>query len=195
MSCTRSRSRNGCAETIGSSSATSSRVRAEVEVRVESVLEDGKTQLLDPSSLLPREGLSAEIRQRLAAEKHERRAKELALPRRAALPPRLPNQRFETPEIDLVRAEPEEIARRARFDHFRPEQLPERRDVPVQGGLRRVRLRLAPEGLQQHVGSDNLIRVEQERSKQRTLLRPSRSQILSAGDDLEGPQDSIVHLP
>jgi hypothetical protein len=64
----------------------------------------------------------------------------------------------------------------------------------VEGALSRFRPALTPEDFQELVARDDLVRVQQERGEQRALLGSGRSQVLSAGDDLERPEDSELHV-
>jgi hypothetical protein len=80
------------------------------------------------------------------------------------------------------------------LDRFRSEQPSERRDVAVKSGCRRLRRPFPPEGIDELVTSDDLVRSQHEERKERALLRTCRRELLFVRDDLERPEDPKLHL-
>jgi hypothetical protein len=162
-------------------------VSAELELRLDALLQRAEPQLLEALGLGAREVLVAKVGKRLAAEERERAPQKLGPRVRVRLPPGLRHQRVETAEVAVLRPQAKRVSRWARLDRLRSEQLPERRHVPVQRLRHRLRRLRPPQGLDQLVCTDHLAPAQQQQREQRPLLRPGRRQVAPVFDDLEGP--------
>jgi hypothetical protein len=83
----------------------------------------------------------------------------------------------------------QEVAGAAGHEHVVAEQLPELRDVDRQvapGARRRL---AAPEAVDQAVGRDDVVRVEQEQREQGSVLRRRDRDDRAADTYLEWPED------
>ncbi len=98
-------------------------------------------------------------------------------------------------EIELVGLDPDDVAGRSRRQHVLRKRLAQSRDVDAQrsgGVLRRV---LAPELVDQPVGGNDLVRVEEENGEKRTRLGPAQGDLAFSVPHLERSQDPELHLP
>src|SRR5207248_6373768 len=98
----------------------------------------------------------------------------------------------ETPEamqVEVRRAELEDVSRRPGLDEGRAERLAELRDVHLQRLRRGVGRPLTPQPVDQAVARYHLVRVRKEDGEQRTLLRPAQRHGSVRCRDLQGPQD------
>ena len=97
-------------------------------------------------------------------------------------------------QIDLIRVEPDEVAGTLSDEDLarRAEQLAQLRHVDldrVRGRRRRV---FTPELVDQAVGRDDLIRVEDQDHKQRSRLRAAELERPPVGDNLERSEHAEV---
>jgi hypothetical protein len=65
--------------------------------------------------------------------------------------------------------------------------------VAVQRGSRRLRRLVAPQGIQQFVGSDGLVGAKDQERQQGALFWARRRHIVAVIDDLERPQHPELH--
>jgi hypothetical protein len=104
------------------------------------------------------------------------------------------DQPLETEEIELIRLNPDQVARFLRdYRLARRKHLAQPRDVvleSVQGALWRPR---SPELVDQSIGRDHLVRAGQQQSKQRPLPCPAEREMAAIVDDLQGSQDPELH--
>ena len=95
--------------------------------------------------------------------------------------------------VELGQVDPDRVAGRPGLDAIRAQQPPEPGDMYLQGlwgGVRRV---LLPEGVDQAVTRDGLIRMEQENREQRTLLAAAQRERPTINAHLDGTKDSEFH--
>ena len=143
---------------------------ADLDLRVDALLEQRQPQLLEPRDLALREGLVAELLERRAAPELERVAKlRAALARGHDL--RLLQERLRPVHVQLGRVDANQVAGRLRDDPVGAEHLSQLRDEVLERGRGRSRRLLAPERLDQPVGGDRSPRVEQEQREEGALLR------------------------
>ena len=152
-------------------------VSAEREIGVDPVLEGGDMQLVQAPDLVLGEALVGEIRQGKAAPELERlpevagrrlrlaRGERRAAVREAAL---------EAVAVELVRLEPQGVA-----VSDRPQRLGAAGELLAQGGdavlqhlVRRLRRRLAPQGVDDHVPRQRLVPVQQQEQRDDGPLPP-----------------------
>src|SRR6266545_5120692 len=168
-------------------------VAAPREVGVQPVLQHGDPQLREPEQLALGERLVAEVGKRVAAPQRQC----LAQPRRPLLglvgPPRRHHQRLEAGQVQLAGIDPQPIAGRVGPDPLRAEQLAQRGDVAVQRRRGAGRRRLPPERLDEPVGADHLVPVQEQHRQQGALLRPPRGEVAVAVEDLERTEDRELH--
>jgi hypothetical protein len=165
----------------------------EREIDLDPLFEGGKASAVDPGSLVAREVLVAQVRQGLPPEKRQRRAEELGRVSRILCGASLLDETLEPSKVDLLRPEPDDITRWPGLDHLRPEEFAQGRDVAVQRrrcGLGRV---LTPQGVEQLLAPDDLVRPEHEQGQQGALLRTRWRHVVAVLDDLERPQDPNLH--
>jgi hypothetical protein len=160
-----------------------------VEVGVEALLQRGQPQLLDARDRVLRERLVAEVRQRLAPEEPERLPEKGRAPARIALPPRAFEQPCEAVGVELPLGDPQQVPRLTRLDRLLPECLAEGRDVAVKGGRGRLRRVVAPQRLDDRVGGDDVVCVEQEQRQERAPFRAFGGEVSALGGDLERAED------
>src|SRR6266511_3171827 len=147
-------------------------VSAESQERIDPLLARGQVELLKPRNLALGERLEAEVCEWRAAPQGERLAELQLGCSRIAAGPRLPcvgPQTFEAVEVELVPCQIERVPRRTCDEQrlsFRLEELAQARDVDLQrlpGGLRRLG---SPERIDETVGGDRLVGVQDEDSQQ-----------------------------
>ena len=121
------------------------------------------------------EALAVEAVEGLPAPEAERRAEQPAGIRRVAGTERLPSepaQALELCDVERATRDVEDVARRSRAQGRggRLERRPELADVAVDDGRRGGRRLVAPDGVDQALGRDDLARVEQQEREQGSLL-------------------------
>src|SRR3954453_20840900 len=117
---------------------------AELELRLDPLLEYVQTKLLQPASRSLRERLFAELRERRAAPEGERLPEQRRTAARVGGGAGLLRQALEAAEIRLVGCDLERIPGRLGFDCIRAERLAQLRYVHLDD-LPRARRRTAPE--------------------------------------------------
>ena len=158
------------------------RVSTGGEIEVDPVLERREPALVEPCGVRPGERLVRQVGERRAAPERER----LADPVRTRC-----GQPLEPVDVELVRLDADEVARRTGDDAVGAEGAPQRVDVDLQGVLGAGRRRLAPDRVDQPVGGDDLVRVEQELREQRPGPRPPERYGHSVvADHLQRPQQA-----
>ena len=179
------------------------RVVTKVELGLDALLDGGEAQLLEMCDLGMRERLVGEIRERRAAPEPQRLSQELhrALRRAVGERPRaLLEQPLETCPVELVGCDPDLIAAPARHDHAvgaggitTVERLAKPRDVHLQAlGSAGGRV-LAPQLVDQSVGRNDLVGVQQQDRQHRALLARERK-LTPCVTDLERAEDPEFHV-
>jgi hypothetical protein len=95
-------------------------------------------------------------------------------------------------EIELVPLDAHEVPRRARHDPL-AELAPQPQDVVLQRRERSGRRLVSPDAVDQPLGRDDLVRVEQEQREHRTPLRASERHAPLAVEHLERTEDPELH--
>ena len=119
------------------------------QIGIDPILQRREPQLLQPGDLALRERLAPQIGQRLPPPQRQR----ITQPGRAipGIPARTRplDQQLKPRHIDLIRRRAQQIPRRPRPDPLSPQQLAQRRHMPVQRVLRATRRILTPQRLDQ----------------------------------------------
>src|SRR5581483_5641005 len=136
-------------------------VRADRELRLRALLDEREMELLEARDLLLRERLVPELGQRLASPEGERVVEQRRAPYGFARPSGV-DEAPDAREVELVRVEPDDVARRARLDRVRAERLPQLRDEVLERRDRGRRRIAFPQRLDQTVLRDDASRLEQE---------------------------------
>ena len=151
------------------------RVAAERQVCVDALLDGDQAQLVEPRDLLLGERLVGEVRQRRAAPQRQplaqplRRAIRLARGERALAGVHRP---LEALHVDIVGAELQQVAVGPRDEHVAVaigavlQLLAQLRHVDLQALGRRRRRALAPQLVDQPVGRDDLVAVQEQQREQ-----------------------------
>ena len=140
------------------------RVAPELEVGVDPLLERGEPELLEAQPRRDPERLTVELRERRAAPQREclvEQGRPLThVPRRA----RFVAQRGEAVEVERAVLDGEHITGRPRCQRgaARSECLPKTRDVHLERRPRRLGGRVAPQLVDQRLGRDDAVRVEEQ---------------------------------
>ena len=152
------------------------------EVELDPLLEAGEMQLLEAGDPVPGEAGLGELGQRCAAPERERFSRIAFLHKALA-----------AREVELVIVERDEIAGRLRLHAVLAERFPQLRDVDLKRLLRRRRALLLPERVEQAVGGNDVVRVQQEHREQRPVLGASQSDDLPPVGHGEWAEDPELH--
>ena len=161
------------------------RVMSELQVRFAPLLERREAQILQTRGLGPRESVIGEVRKGRPAPERE------SLPQR--LGAALRDQLLETLQIELSLRDAEHVTAPLRRDPLTPKRLAQPGHVNLESLLRRVRRRLLPERIDQTIGRDDLVGIQQEHGKERARL-PNDLQRQPVLEYLEWAEDSVFHL-
>jgi hypothetical protein len=164
-------------------------VPAERELRLGVLLDEREPELLEPRDLRLRERLVRELGERLAAPGRER-LREQPRPPRGVAHSRFVDELPHAREVELPRADVDEVAGRARLDRLLAERLAELGDEVLERGDRGRRRLSAPERVDESVGRDDAARVEEEEREERALLRPAEREHAVAVDRFERTEDA-----
>jgi len=166
-------------------------VRPERKVRVDALLERREPQLLEPAPLRLHERLVRQIRERVAAPEVERLLQQLG-PLGGGAAGGLRDECLEPREVELVGSDPEHVAGRMRDEDVRPERLSQRRDEVLQRPEGLGGRLLPPERLDDAVGREHFVRVQEQQRQQRARLRSAEHGRIDPGN-LERPEDAVLH--
>ena len=96
-------------------------------------------------------------------------------------------------EVKLAWLNPERIASRLRLQTVVAEDATELRHIVLQDLRRRRRRLVGPELVDQPVGRKRLIRMDQEKCEQRSLLAAPDRELSPVVTDLERAEDAEIH--
>jgi hypothetical protein len=167
-------------------------VAAEREVGLDPLLERNESQLLQPSDLGRCEVLVREIGERRAPPERQSLA-ELGGGRGRLGTTRLRHQPLESSEIELVPIDAQDVAGRASGEHVAAERLAQPPDLDLDDLRRGRRRTFPPEPVDQLVGRDDLVRMQQEQREQRALLRSAERNPTVLVDHLDRAENPILH--
>ena len=173
-------------------------VAGQREVGVDPQLDRGHPDFLEPGNGGLGEALVDEVRERRTSPQRQRVAQPLRRVGREPAgehAPALVDQPLEALEVELVRSDADQVAGRPRLQHVLRKRLAEPRDVDAQSRGRVVGRALAPELVDQPVGWDDLVGVEEQHGEQLTRLRPAQGYLAAFIPNLERSQDPELHVP
>ena len=190
MSWRRGRSRYGSRATSSSSSATSVRVPAELEVGLDPVLERRKPKLLEMRRGAA-DWIVGEVGERRASPQRQCLGEPLGRDGRLG-PLSLVDEPQEAGEIELVPVDPEHVAR-GPCDQPLPELLSQPAEVVVQRRKGRRRRCVTPHAVDELVDRHHAVRVEQQERQHRPPSRSAERQDALAVAHLERAEDPELH--
>ncbi len=171
---------------------------AEREVGLDPVLERRQPLLLEPRDLRLRERLVGQVGQRRAAPHRKGLPQPFGRGRRVAGVERgaaAGSQRLEAVRVELAGRHPQHIAARLRSQGRRP--VAERPANLQHGVLQRLgrgrRRRPAPERVDQPLGRDDLVAVDQQQREQRALPPAGERERRGSVAQLQRTEDPVVH--
>ena len=158
-------------------------VASRVEVGVDSRLQRGQARFLEPRHLRLGERLEGEVGERLATPERER-----------AVRVALGNEALEAVDVELVGVDADEVAGRPGDDPVGADRPAKRVHVHLERARRARRRLLAPDPVDQAVGRDDVVGVEQELREQGARPRPAeRDRRTVVSDHLQRPQQPELH--
>jgi hypothetical protein len=159
------------------------RVPALLQVLLDPPLEAGEAELLQARDLALREALVGELGERLPPPEGKRLSR-LVL-----------GQTLEASEVELVLCHPQAVAGRPRLQALLAERLAQPGDVHLQRLLGRLRRLVLPQGLDQAVTRDDLVRVQKQNGEQGALLAAVEIDLSPVLRHLERAEDPELHVP
>jgi hypothetical protein len=168
----------------------------EGKLRLDPLFDRHPPTLLETHRLCPRERLVQQIGERGPTPQRQRRVQcrcgiRDSSPRRRLTP--LLEQTLESIEVQLLRFDPQQIARGTPREPAPSERLPKSRDVVVKRVSSARRRMLSPQSLDQPISGDCLVGVQQKDREQRTLLRPSERKLSATLPDADRTQNRELH--
>lgn len=170
-------------------------VAAELELSRDPLLHRLQPDLLEARDVALERRFAGEVGERRAppqlerlGERFEGRARVVRQPRR------LPHERLEPQDVELSRIRADEVAGRPSLDPVRAHGAPEPRYVRLQRAPCRLRGFLAPQGVDQVLGGDDLVRAKQQVGEDEPLLGSAERDRAAPFGDLERPEDAVPHL-
>ena len=158
-------------------------VAARGEVGVDPRLQRGQPRFLEPRRLSLRERLEGEVGKCLPTPELER-----------AVRVTVGDQAREAVDVELVRVDADDVARRPGDDPVGADRPAERMHVHLERARRARGWLLAPDPVDQAVGRDDVVRVEQELREQGTRPRPAeRDRRTVVSDHLHRPEQPEFH--
>jgi hypothetical protein len=166
-------------------------VSAELEIRLDPLLDGDHAQLLEPAGLGLRELLEREVGESRATPERQGLLEQLApiAGRSAASGAK---ELLEAVRIDPLRIDPEEVTGSARLENVLAQLSPQARDRVLKGRRRRSRSVLPVQEVDQPVGRYDATGLEQENCEKGALPVAAECERASLGFDLERAQDPEV---
>ena len=152
------------------------------EVEVDPLFETGEAQLLEAGDPVMGEACGGELGKRRAAPQRER-----------CSGISVPHESLEALEIELVLLHLDAIAGRFGLHAVPAERLAQVRDVDLHRLLCRLRPLILPERVDQALGGDDLVRVQEEHRQQRAVLGACQGHHSLPVDHVEWTEDPELH--
>ena len=134
---------------------------AELEVGIDPLLERRESCLLEAADLVAGKRLEREVLEGRPPPERQRGA-ELLGPLARLGAPCLGGQPLEARQVELLRVDPQDVSGRLGDDQLRTDRLSQPRDVVLQRGAGGLRWGRPPDLVDQPVGRDDLVRVQQQ---------------------------------
>jgi hypothetical protein len=169
----------------------------ELQLGIDSLLDRLQAQLVEPGDLRLREGLEAEVGERLPPPEVECLPQSHRSPGGISTRPELAaglHELLEAVEIELTGGELDEIARSTGANTLGAERLTQPGDVDLERLPRGLGRALSPELVDQALGADDLVGVqEQDRQRRSLLAGAERDLAVAVLPNLERPEDPELH--
>ena len=164
-------------------------VAAELELRIEAVLDGGEPQFLQTSDLALSERRVGKFCKRRASPERRRRLQPLdpLLRRRNTC---IGNCTLENGCVHGFGGDAQAVPRGPRGQDFGPEGLAELRDEILERRRGRPRRVLAPDIVDEAIGRNHLVRTDDQRREESPLLLPRQGHNLPFADDFQRAEDS-----
>jgi hypothetical protein len=170
------------------------RVAPARQLGVDARLKRRPPQLLQAANLDLREPLVREIGERRPAPECERLAQRPRGRGRVAVAvARLGQQRLEALEVKLARLDAQQVTRRPRDHTLLTQLLAQPRHIHLDALGDRDRRCLSPQLVDQPVGADDLVGVQQQDGQERPLLTAAERERRPVLDNLQWPKHSELH--
>ena len=108
-------------------------------------------------------------------------------------PPRVVDQSLEPVEVELLRLDADQVAGRLRGEGIRRKRLAKARHVHTERSCRVLGRILSPEVVDQAVGGNDLVRVQEESDEEGALLRAAEPTLAALVPNLYRPEDAKFH--
>jgi hypothetical protein len=168
----------------------------ELEIGVDPELDGGGSDLLQPRDRGLRELLVREVREGRTAPLRQRLPQ--AFGRLSGQPagqqaPPLVHQSLEAVEVERLRLDPQDVPGRPRREHVRRERPAQTRDVDAQRVAAPIARLVSPEVVDQAVGGDDLVGVQEQHRQKPARLGPAQWELTAVVPRLERSQDPELH--
>jgi hypothetical protein len=174
---------------------------AQLEVGVHPLLERRESRLLQAADLVAGERLEGEVLERRPPPERQRGAELLGALTRLG-PACLGREPLEARQVELLRIDAQQISGGLGDDQLRTDRLSQPRDVVLQRGAGGLRWRRPPDLVDQPVGRDDLVRVQQQVCEQGAQPLPVQRDSAAVLDDRQWAENAefdgnvaVVALP
>ena len=171
-------------------------VPPELQLGRDLLLDGLQAQLLEPGDVASERGLAGQVGQGRPSPQAERLGeRDLGRPRLQGAVTRLAKQPLEPDRVHLVGVGVEEVPGGPALDRVGPQRGPQARDVDLERRLGILGELLPPDGVDQLLGRNDLVRGQHQVGEHDPLLRaPERDRAVTVGD-LERSEDPETHGP
>jgi hypothetical protein len=157
-------------------------VAAGSQIDLDPILEAGQPRFFQAGDLELREALVAKVGEGCPSPQGERLG---------GLP--FFTQALEAVDVELAGLDAEKVAGGFRLEAFPAERLAELGDIDLQGLLRRLGWLLFPERIDQAIGGDHPVRLQEQHGQEGALLPAAQVAHLAPCEHLERTQDAKLH--
>src|SRR5712691_8431217 len=170
---------------------------AETELCVDPLAHHTQVELFETANLAARKRLVGEVGERRSAPQRERLAQQQR--RALGVAGSLCSSPFLEPlpeavDVELARRNAEGVASCLRLQTVVAQDAAQLRHVVLEDLRRRRRRLVGPELVDQRVGRQRLIRMDQQKCEQRSLLAAPDRELSPVATDLERTEDAEIHL-
>ena len=171
-------------------------VTSELEVGVDSVLDRGEAQVVEPAAFDLGEGLSSELRQSRPAPERDRLADRVRGAVRSARGERgatVPDEALEADQVDGLRLHLEQVAGCTRHEGPVGQELPQAREIDLHARHRGLGRLVSPQLVDQPLARDHMVRVQDQQREQRPLLGTSERKRPPGVQSFQRSEDPVLH--